>query len=131
MDQNCNGQIEWSERNKDFCITTIVINDNNNVCENQGGILAGEVITVNTEAVSNVTVRLSSPGNVDQELMTTQDGQFIFNHFVPGTDYVITPERNDNHRNGVSTLDLVRIQKHLLGQEAFSSPCLLYTSRCV
>ncbi|MBK8829716.1 MAG: T9SS type A sorting domain-containing protein [Saprospiraceae bacterium] len=122
VDQNCNGQIEWSERNKDFCITTIVINDNNNVCENQGGILAGEVITVNTEAVSNVTVRLSSPGNASQELMTTEDGQFIFNHFVPGTDYVITPERNDNHRNGVSTLDLVRIQKHLLGQEAFSSP---------
>ena len=27
-----------------------------------------------------------------------------------------------HHRNGVSTLDLVRIQKHLLGIEALSSP---------
>jgi len=35
---------------------------------------------------------------------------------------VITPGRNDSHLNGVSTLDLVRIQKHLLGREPFNSP---------
>jgi hypothetical protein len=34
----------------------------------------------------------------------------------------VNVERNDNHRNGVSTLDLVRIQKHLLGRESFSNP---------
>ena len=32
------------------------------------------------------------------------------------------PERNDDHMNGVSTLDLVRIQKHLLGIEPFTTP---------
>jgi len=122
VDQNCNGQIEWTERNKDFCITTIVINDNNNVCENEGGILAGEVMTEHTDAVSNVTIHLRSPDNSDQELITTQEGKFLFNHVIPGSDYVITPERNDNHRNGVSTLDLVQIQKHLLGQQIFTSP---------
>ena len=37
----------------------------------------------------------------------------------------ITPERNDNHKNGVSTLDLVRIQKHLLGRDTFVSSYLM------
>jgi uncharacterized repeat protein (TIGR01451 family) len=122
VDQNCNGQIEWSERNKAFCTTTIVITDENNVCENQGGILEGEVMTEHTDAVGNVTIRLSRPGHVYPDVVTVSDGQFSFGQLTPGPDYKITPERNDNHRNGVSTLDLVHIQKHLLGQEIFSSP---------
>ncbi len=37
-------------------------------------------------------------------------------------DFQINVERNDAYRNGVSTLDLVRIQKHLLGIEPLTSP---------
>jgi len=69
-----------------------------------------------------VSVALSSPGNFFPPFITTQDGQFSFKGVHIGDDYTITPERNDNHRNGVSTLDLVRIQKHLLGRELFTSP---------
>jgi hypothetical protein len=41
---------------------------------------------------------------------------------VEGQRYSIVPKRMDDARNGVSTLDLVRIQKHLLGKELFDSP---------
>ncbi len=34
----------------------------------------------------------------------------------------LTPTRNDNHINGVSTFDLVLISKHVLGIEPFTSP---------
>ncbi|MEO5906187.1 MAG: hypothetical protein ABIQ11_05640, partial [Saprospiraceae bacterium] len=44
-DQNCNGQIEWSERNKDFCVTFIIITDNQNVCDENGLVLDGEIQT--------------------------------------------------------------------------------------
>ena len=121
-DLDCDGEVEWSERNKDFCITTLVITDNNNVCDNEGGILGGEIVTELTDAISPVTVGLSRPGGAVQEIFTGLDGRFLFNHIPQGTDYKITPQRNDNHRNGVSTLDLVAIQKHLLGRENFSSP---------
>jgi hypothetical protein len=50
------------------------------------------------------------------------DGHFAFIGVPFGVDYTINPERNDDHRNGVSTLDLVQIQKHLLGKELFTSP---------
>ena len=122
VDQNCNGLIEWNERNKEFCTTTVVIQDNNNVCENDGGILEGEVLTEFTQAVSNVTVKLSGPDVSYPEFVTSQNGRFIFTHVPTGPNYIIAPQRNDDHRNGVSTLDLVRIQKHLLGLEVFTSP---------
>lgn len=121
-DHNCNGQIEWDERNADFCTTTIVITDEHNVCENQGGILEGEISTEFADAVSPVTVRLTGQSNMVMESVTSQDGHFSFAHVPLGASYRIAPERNDQHRNGVSTLDLVRIQKHLLGKELFTSP---------
>jgi hypothetical protein len=122
VDQNCNGQIEWFERNKDFCTTSIVITDNNNVCENQGGVLDGGIVTEHSDAVGNVIIKLSNPENTLPEFITGQDGKFNFSHVPAGTSYTLTSERTDNCRNGVSTLDLVKIQKHLLGQEVFTSP---------
>jgi hypothetical protein len=38
------------------------------------------------------------------------------------SQFTINADRNDAHRNGVSTLDLVKIQKHLLGIETMNSP---------
>src|SRR5690606_26705456 len=122
-DDNCNGQISWSERNKDFCTTTIVIFDNNDVCgEGSGSILAGEVLTEDVQSVAQVGVTLSAPGQVFPTYVTLQDGKYNFNNIVLPSNFTINAERNDNHKNGVSTLDLVGIQKHLLGIQPFSSP---------
>jgi len=37
-------------------------------------------------------------------------------------DYTINASRNDDYMNGVSTLDLVLIMKHIMGQQTFDSP---------
>ncbi len=121
-DQNCNGQIEWSERNKDFCTTTIVITDNEDFCGQQQSILSGEILTDHQDAVEKVIVNVSSPQQLFPSYTTSGDGKFVFATLPIGLDYTITPERNDDYKNGVSTLDLVRIQKHLLGKEIFTSP---------
>lgn len=121
-DQNCNGQIEWSERNKAFCITYIIITDNNDVCDQEGLVLEGEVLTEFTDAVTNVSVQIIHPEIIIPQFITSTDGKYIFGDIPAGLDYSIKAGRNDDHRNGVSTLDLVRIQKHLLGKEPFISP---------
>jgi hypothetical protein len=119
-DHNCDGQIEWSERNKDFCTTTIVITDNDGVCPNSGNAVAGEILTyTDLAAVENTIVTIHSATSVFPTLVTAEDGKYHF--IVPAGDYSIEAERNDDHMNGVSTLDLVRIQKHLLGVEPFTS----------
>ena len=124
-DQNCNGSvlplgIEWSERNKDFCTTYIHIDDNEGVCPGTGSV-GGMVMTEEDEPVESVTVHLTDPsGLIMQTYETNANGAF---HFInPLLTYSIDAERNDDHMNGVSTLDLVRIQKHLLGLQPFTSP---------
>jgi hypothetical protein len=122
-DDNCNGVISWNERNKDYCTTTIVITDNAGVCDTSGGsILAGEVLTEDVQTVELVGVNLNAPGHVFPTYVTATNGQYNFNNLVLPSEFTVNAERNDNHRNGVSTLDLVKIQKHLLGIEAINSP---------
>ena len=68
---------------------------------------------------------LTSPGHVFPTYVTVEDGKYLFgpaNNVILPANFSVNAERNDAHRNGVSTLDLVRIQKHLLGIEAIGSP---------
>jgi hypothetical protein len=39
-----------------------------------------------------------------------------------GTEYMISPTKKDDYMNGVTTLDLVMIQRHILGISKFESP---------
>ena len=122
VDHNCNGQISWNERNKDYCTTTIVISDNDDVCSGSGSLVSGEVLTHDDlEPVSLTTIHLKTGSAVTSSVVTEEDGQYSL--YVPmGASARIEAERNDDHMNGVSTLDLVRIQKHLLGIAPFETP---------
>ncbi|HLF62482.1 MAG TPA: T9SS type A sorting domain-containing protein [Saprospiraceae bacterium] len=119
-DQNCDGVISWEERNKDFCTTFIVIDDNEMVCDSGVGV-AGVIETEDVEAVELVQVNMmDQSGQIMSTYITDKNGEY---HFVnPLLDYTVEPKRNDNHKNGVSTLDLVEIQKHLLGIKPLASP---------
>ena len=123
-DDNCDGVISWSERNKDFCITTVIFTDNSGNCGGSGSILyEGHILTDFEQAVKDVEVSLKTDDETVYAMTTIENGKYLL--VVPPVDgqrYQIVPKRNDNHRNGVSTLDLVRIQKHLLGKEYFDSP---------
>jgi hypothetical protein len=121
-DHNCNGQIEWSERNKDYCTTTIVITDNENIC-GTGGAIAGELMTHDGQSpVEMATVLLTHPDHIFPSITTVENGKFQFMNLPFNGPFTVEPNRNDDHKNGVSTLDLVQMQKHLLGLEQFTSP---------
>ena len=47
--------------------------------------------------------------------MTGDDGAYAFENNLMGGDYALTADKNNDYLNGVSTLDLVLIQKHILG----------------
>lgn len=61
------------------------------------------------------------PGHVYPTYITGDNGNYSFQHSIQG-EATISAERNDFHKNGVSTLDLVKIQKHLLGIDTLVSP---------
>lgn len=123
-DDDCNGLISWSERNKDFCTTTIVFTDNSGNCDHSGSVVyEGEILTYHQDAVEAVNVSLINNNETIYSMNTVDNGKYILViPDEPGQRYTIQPKRLDQARNGVSTLDLVRIQKHLLGKELFDSP---------
>lgn len=106
--------------NFDFCTVTINIQANS-ACT--GSRIAGNVGTESTEMVDDVMVTLTNMGsNETMSMMTESTGHFEFAGMPENHNYSLRAEKNKDHRNGVSTLDLVLIQRHVLGLQQLNSP---------
>ncbi|MFK7982682.1 MAG: T9SS type A sorting domain-containing protein, partial [Saprospiraceae bacterium] len=110
------------EGNWDFAQTYAIVQDNMNVCNGndpQGGMVAGTIVNANGENVEAVNITVT--GGAEESMTTSTDGQFQFS-LATGADYILTPVKDINPLNGVSTFDLVLISKHILGITTFDSP---------
>lgn len=102
--------------------TTIDIQDNATpkICAQTSGRadVKGTLTNEFNQAVQDVRVDL-----VGSELHknTGADGKFNFSNIPLGGQYLVSPEKNDDPLNGVSTLDLVLIQRHILGIEKLNT----------
>ncbi|WP_373551753.1 GEVED domain-containing protein [Haliscomenobacter sp.] len=103
--------------NHDFCVTYIEVQDNRKVCGGSGnvdlGSISGLITTDEAEPVLGVQVDLS--GAATMKYNTPAVGTFTFNSLVKGSDFSVSAQLDKDHLNGVSTFDLVLIQKHILG----------------
>ncbi|MCF8244057.1 MAG: hypothetical protein K9J37_02955 [Saprospiraceae bacterium] len=106
--------------NQDFCTTFINIQDNMFGCST-GAPVSGLIATADAEPVEGVTVMLNNNTN-NQDFTTGADGLYQFPGLAIGEDYTITPLKDDEPLNGVSTFDLVLMSKHILGISPFTSP---------
>ncbi len=120
--------------NSDFCETFILIQDNNLLCAPVDepepeedpeppvatGSIAGDIITEEGETVEEVKVELSSSNPL--LAYTGVDGFFRIIGVPLGYDYSLKPYRTNGVLNGVTTLDLVLISKHILGVSRLDSP---------
>ncbi|MEP7320652.1 MAG: T9SS type A sorting domain-containing protein [Saprospiraceae bacterium] len=106
--------------NFDFCKTYINIQDGSgDVCDDAhsiNGSISGNIQTQIAQPVEDVFVDNLSTTTLPS-FKTTNAGQYAFTNIPLNTNYSIKPIRNDHPENGVSTIDLLMIQKHLLGQE--------------
>ena len=109
------------EGNQDYCTTLINVQDPNAVCNIPTALsISGNIETEDQEAIEDVEVQIDA-GNIGNTT-TNVDGYYIFSPLEPGGNYIITPEKDNNYLNGVTTFDLVLISKHILGQELLDSP---------
>jgi hypothetical protein len=106
--------------NSDFCETYIVVQDNMGACGTASPSVAGVITTEESEGVEAVTMSLSGQGA--GSMFSQADGSYGFANLVEGYDYTITPERDGDYLNGVSTFDLVLISQHILGVNPLNSP---------
>ncbi len=61
-------------------------------------------------------------GQTDGQMATLADGTYYFANLEQGYDFTVAPELDTNDINGVSTLDLIHIERHILGIEPLGSP---------
>jgi len=107
--------------NQDFCETVILIQDNMRMCPDASLVIKGNLQTSQLQPLDKATVQVSTDGRTFNA-QTNSSGNFSQDSLFKNIPYAITPQKNDFHRNGVNTQDIIAIQKHILGVQNFVDP---------
>ncbi len=110
--------------NQSRCITFIDIQDNNNACDNnadQRAMISGRVSTQDYDGILDAEISIESTDMIES-MMSIDEGDFAFADVPMYLDYEVKAYKNDDPMNGVSTLDLLIIQKHILGINPLQTP---------
>ncbi len=97
-----------------YCITFVDVQDNNefDFCPDCRIGIQGRIATEEGMEVPNVEVDLSGASTME---MTDENGIYEFGDMETGGAYEVVPFYDQDPLNGVSTLDIVKIQRHVLG----------------
>ena len=106
-----------------MCIVEVLVQDPKTLCEdcNADGTLnlGGSIYTADGLKLPGVEVTLS--GSAEQSNRTVDDGAYLFEALHSG-DYTVKPSRTDDILNGVSTIDELILQRHLLNIAPITDP---------
>lgn len=87
--------------------------------------LEGMVHTDSGTPITNAQVALIQPDGTALSTITNQMGIFSFANLTSGGNYLISFSKADASLNGVNTLDLIQIQRHILNLVNFTSPYVM------
>lgn len=111
--------------NKDFCFVEIRVEGDDACAEGRNLIanVAGYIQTEDGEMINGTDVMLSS-SMPEYPVMssTNMEGSYAFMDNPMYQNYELSADKNDDYMNGVSTLDLVLMNKHILGTSILQSP---------
>jgi hypothetical protein len=95
--------------------TTVIVNTSSTSI-----VISGTVMTETGSFVNGVKVKRT--GASTDSLTTGTNGQYSFN-LIQGNNYTFTPSKNNdvNIVNGITTLDIVMMQRHILNTQLLSS----------
>ena len=88
-------------------------------------LIAGNISTEKGDIVSEAEVMLSNnvmPEYPVMDMSSERSGNYAFESNPINYDYALSASKDVGYNNGVSTLDLVLIQKHILGLRSLDSP---------
>jgi hypothetical protein len=111
---------------RSFANTFVDIQDNNKACRptnnNEKAVISGSISTQSKNGLSNASVKLESTESVI--VKSDNSGKFVFDAMNQGGNYTLSASKNDDYSNGINTLDLVLMQRHILGLQKLNSPYL-------
>ncbi len=107
------------------CHVFLQLQDTQDYCPDLSGMamIAGEILTEKDEPIEEVMVELLNMNEEGSDMeMTNITGAYAFENIENNGQYKLLPYNDDDPLNGVSTLDLLMIQSHILGQNFLDSP---------
>ncbi|MEL6389171.1 MAG: trypsin-like peptidase domain-containing protein [Bacteroidota bacterium] len=79
----------------------------------------GRVVTPLGIAIPDVRISLS--GDKEASFLTGADGRFVFDNLTTKNSYTITLSKDTNPSNGLSAVDIISIQNHILDRRRIES----------
>jgi hypothetical protein len=114
--------------NFEYCDVILILQDSplNNKCRDISSLLPivqGRIATELDKGLQEVEVKLTNTQSSDiKTAMTGNQGGYIFDGVDVFDPKTIEATDDTDHLNGVSTLDLVMMQRHILGISKLTSP---------
>lgn len=111
--------------NQEVCEVSFIVQDNQNACPNGTikGKIGGTVTSQHDVHIPNVELDYTASIDTFSGMeMTNDEGLFELNSTPEYLKYVFRPFYESDPNSGVSTLDLVMIQRHILGISEFDNP---------
>ena len=106
--------------NSDFAIVNLKLIDNDG---DATANISGRVSTEDGVGVVGVSMTATTgDSNYTTTTTTLENGEYMFEYNPINNDYTLTGEKNDDWLNGVTTLDIVMIQRHILSIDVLDSP---------
>ena len=107
------------------CETPLEIFDNGaNLCQDvsTGLSLSGSIFTEELAGTDNVSVVLMANATVAAEQLTDVSGEFLFEEVEIDQTYTLEMSRETRFDDGLTTLDLLLMQRHILGLGLLDTP---------
>jgi hypothetical protein len=102
------------EFNTGSCQTYVLIKDNNNTCFAKTYIVSGAMIDYKGDKVNEIPVYITSNGKTDVAYSDAL-GKYIQDNVIEGLPCLVKPKHTENYINGVNVIDVLQIQRHILG----------------
>ncbi|MCB0669648.1 MAG: T9SS type A sorting domain-containing protein [Saprospiraceae bacterium] len=107
----------------DYCDVMIVPQNNMMACGDISRIQSGVSGSIMTELETNVeqvNVQATLSSGQELDFLTTSAGAYSFASAL-GLDVTVTPVKTLDPMNGISTADLITIQKHIIGKQSLKN----------
>lgn len=108
------------EGNNSFCLSQVDLDGNVGACDDPFVAVTGMIFNEEDFPINEVT--MSVTGTTNPTMTTGTDGVFEFMDLPVGGDFSVVPTKDINIVNGVTSLDLSIISRHILNIQLIDSP---------
>lgn len=117
--------------NQDYCTVELVLYDNDDVCPNHSpdGTIKGGLRTATGKKINGANVRYEAYEQiVVDSTLSNEQGRYVTDPTYDQVPYNVSVKKMDEVDEGVTSIDLVLIQRHILGFAEFQDPLQVIAS---